>query len=354
MTTASPTIPVRRVERSRLAEVDFANLSFGAIFSDHMLRAQYRDGAWEEPEIAPFGYLSLHPATAVLHYAQAIFEGMKAHRTDDGRPVLFRPRDNCLRMQRSAERMVMAPVPEEIFVDGIRELVSLDRDWIPPNEHGSLYLRPFLFASDVEIGVRPSRGYSFRIMTTPVGAYYSGSVQLYVTRRWIRAAEGGIGAAKAAGNYSAGYYGMAEANAAGCNNVLWLDAQEHRFVEECGTMNMMFVIGDRVVTPSLSGTILAGITRDSALRLLRDQLGVEVEERRISIEEVVEADAAGRLRECFGVGTAAVVTPVARLVGEGVDLTLPESRPLQTELKTRLTDIRLGRRPDPYGWVVFV
>lgn len=352
MTVRAPAFPVRRVEESRLSQVDFANMVFGAIYSDHLFRARARGGEWSAAEIVPFGHLSLHPATAVLHYAQAIFEGMKAHRTDDGTPVLFRPRDNWLRMTRSAERMVMTPVPEDLFVEGIRELVRLDRDWIPPNEHGSLYIRPFQFASDLEIGVRPSGGYDFFVMTAPVGAYYSGSVRLYVTRKWIRAAEGGIGAAKAAGNYSAGYYGMAEAREAGCDNVLWLDSREHRFVEECGTMNMMFLIGDRVVTPALSGTILAGITRDSAIRLLGDQMGVEVEERRISIEEIVEADGAGRLRECFGVGTAAVVTPVASLVGGGVDITLPEERPVQTELERRLTDLRLGRSPDPYGWVV--
>ena len=349
---ASPPIRRHRVEQSRLGEVDFANLSFGAIYADHMLRAQWRGAAWENAEIGPFEFITLHPATAVFHYAQAIFEGMKAHRADDGTPLLFRPRDNWRRMNRSVERMVMAPVPEELFVEGIRELVRLDQDWIPPNEHGSLYIRPFLFATDSWIGVRPSGSYQFLAMTTPVGDYYSGSVSLYVTRHWIRAAEGGIGAAKAAGNYSASYYGMAEATARGCDNVLWLDAREHRYVEECGTMNMMFVIGDRVVTPSLGGTILAGITRDSAIRILRDQMGVEVEERRIAIEEVIEAHAAGTLRECFGVGTAAVVTEVSRLVGDGVDVVLPESPPLQRELKDRLKGIQLGRRPDPYGWVV--
>ncbi|MCY4628547.1 MAG: aminotransferase class IV, partial [Acidobacteria bacterium] len=185
----------------------------------------------------------------------------------------------------------------------------------------------------------------------PVGAYYEGSVSLYVTRKWIRAAEGGIGEAKAAGNYSASYYGMKEAREHGCDNVLWLDSREHRFVEECGTMNMMFVIGDRVVTPPLGGTILPGITRDSAIQLLRDQMGRTVEERPVSIEEVAGAGEAGTLHECFGVGTAAVVTPVARLTGGGVEVRLPEETPLQDELRDRLTGIRLGRRPDPYGWV---
>ena len=349
--TSSPAIRVRRVAESRLPQVDLANVPFGRVYSDHMLSARCEDGVWDEPEIVPFGDISLHPATAVLHYAQAIFEGMKAHLTDDGTPVLFRPEENWRRMNRSARRMVMAEVPEEIFLGGIRELVRLDREWIPANEHGSLYIRPFLFASDPYIGVSPSREYRFYVMTAPVGAYYEGSVSLYVTRKWIRAAEGGIGEAKAAGNYSASYYGMKEAREHGCDNVLWLDSREHRFVEECGTMNMMFVIGDRVVTPPLGGTILPGITRDSAIQLLRDQMGRTVEERPLSIEEVAGAGEAGTLHECFGVGTAAVVTPVARLTGGGVQVRLPEETPLQNELRDRLTGIRLGRRPDPYGWV---
>ncbi len=344
-------IRVRRVETSRLPEVDLARVDFGRVYSDHMLDVTCRNGVWGEPRIVPFENLSLHPATAVFHYAQAIFEGMKAHLTDAGEPVLFRPAENWKRMNRSARRMVMQEVPERLFLGGLRELVLLDRDWIPPNEHGSLYIRPFLFASDPWIGVGPSREYRFLIITAPVGAYYTGAVRLHVSRRWIRAAEGGIGEAKAAGNYSASYYGMAEAREHGCDNVLWLDAKEHRFVEECGTMNMMFVIGDRVVTPNLGGTILPGITRDSAIRILREQMGVPVEERRISIEEVAGAGASGNLRECFGVGTAAVVTPVAALVGGGCDVTVPDPGPVQTELRERLTDIRLGRVPDPWGWV---
>ena len=348
---SSPALRIRRVAVSRLSEVDLANVAFGRVYSDHMLRARCWDGVWSDPEIVPFGDIPLHPATAVLHYAQAIFEGMKAHLTDDGVPVLFRPADNWGRMNRSARRMVMAEIPEEIFLGGIRELVRLDRGWIPANEHDSLYIRPFLFASDPYIGVSPSREYHFYVMTAPVGAYYEGSVSLYVTRKWIRAAEGGIGEAKAAGNYSASYFGMKEAREHGCDNVLWLDSREHRFVEECGTMNMMFVIGDRVVTPPLGGTILPGITRDSAIQLLRDQMGRTVDERPIAIDEVADACDAGTLRECFGVGTAAVVTPVARLTGGGVEVGLPEATPIQDELRERLTDIRLGRRPDPYGWV---
>lgn len=358
MTTASAPpapslqpIPVERVAVSRRPGLDLTSVAFGSVYSDHMLSAVCRDGVWETPRIVPFGELSLHPATAVFHYAQAIFEGMKAHLTDDGVPVLFRPRDNWRRMNRSAARMVMAEVPDRVFLDGIRELVRLDREWIPPNSAGSLYIRPFLFGADPYIGVRPAREYHFHIFTAPVGAYYEGSVNLYVTRRWIRAAEGGIGEAKAAGNYSASYYGMAEAQEHGCDNVLWLDSKEHRYVEECGTMNMAFVIGGRVVTPPITGTILRGITRDSSIRLCREEMGLEVEERPISIEEVAEAHEAGTLSECFGVGTAAVVTRVASLVGGGVDVRLPETTEVQDELRERLTSLRLGRRPDPYGWV---
>ena len=351
VSVSRPPIRIERVAESGLPQVDLANVAFGRVYSDHMLSARCQDGEWDAPEIVPFGEISLHPATAVFHYAQAIFEGMKAHLTDDGAPVLFRSRENWLRMNRSARRMVMAEIPEEVFLDGIRELVRLDRGWIPGNDVGSLYIRPFLFAADPYIGVSPSREYRFYVVTAPVGAYYEGSVSLYVTRKWIRAAEGGIGEAKAAGNYSASYYGMKEAREHGCDNVLWLDSKEHRFVEECGTMNMMFVIGDRVVTPPLAGTILPGITRDSAIRLLREQMDTVVEERPVSIDEVAEAHADGTLRECFGVGTAAVVTPVGRLTGGGVEVRLSEQTPLQDELRDRLTGIRLGRRPDPYGWV---
>ena len=351
VSVSSSPIRIERVAESRLPQVDLANVAFGRVYSDHMLSARCRDGEWDSPEIVPFGDISLHPATAVFHYAQSIFEGMKAHLTDDGVPVLFRARQNWLRMNRSARRMVMAEVPEETFLGGIRELVGLDRGWIPGNDVGSLYIRPFLFAADPYIGVSPSREYRFYVVTAPVGAYYEGSVSLYVTRQWIRAAEGGIGEAKAAGNYSASYYGMKEAREHGCDNVLWLDSKEHRFVEECGTMNMMFVIGDRVVTPPLAGTILPGITRDSAIRLLREQMDAVVEERSVSIDEVAEAHAGGTLRECFGVGTAAVVTPVGRLTGGGIEVRLSEETPIQDELRDRLTGIRLGRRPDPYGWV---
>ncbi len=334
-----------------MAEVDLANVAFGSVYSDHMFSAVCRDGSWGEARIEPFGEIGLHPATAVLHYAQAIFEGMKAHLTDDGTPVLFRPEENWKRMNRSARRMVMTEVPEELFLGGIRELVSLDRGWIPPNSAGALYIRPFLFAADPYIGVRPAREYRFHIFTAPVGAYYEGAVRLYVTRRWIRAAEGGTGEAKAAGNYSASYYGMSEAQAHGCDNVMWLDSKEHRFIEECGTMNMVFVIGGRVVTPPLSGTILPGITRDSLIRLCRDEMGLEVEERPVSIEEVVGAHADGSLTECFGVGTAAVVTRVELLVGDGIDVRLPDASEVQDGLRESLTSLRLGRRPDPYGWV---
>lgn len=347
----SSAIPIQRVAESRLPDVDLTRVVFGSVYSDHMLSATCRDGVWETPSIGPFRPIALHPATAVFHYAQAIFEGMKAHRTDEGVPVLFRPRQNWKRLNRSARRMVMADVPEELFLDGLRTLVRLDRDWIPPNAHGSLYIRPFLMAVDPYIGVRPSREYQFHIFTAPVGAYYEGSVNLYVTRRWIRAAEGGTGEAKAAGNYSGSYAGMAEASEHGCDNVLWLDSKEHRYIEECGTMNMVFVLGGRVVTPPLGGTILPGITRDSVLRLCREEMGLEVEERPISIEEVVEAHADGVLSECFGVGTAAVVTRVASLVGDGVEVRLPEPTAVQDEIRDRLTTIKLGRRPDPFGWV---
>lgn len=352
MTTVGD-IKVTRTTASRLSELDFDNIPFGKVFSDHMLVADYRGGGWQEPEIVPYGKFQLAPATTALHYAQSIFEGMKAYRNVHGKPVLFRPRDNFERMNRSAERMVMPAIPESLFLDGIKELVRLDIDWIPTQEDSSLYIRPLMFANDDFIGVKPSDAYKFVIFTCPVGQYYSEPVKLWVTREFIRAAPGGTGAAKAAGNYAASYYAAKEAQEKGYHNVLWLDAIEHRYVEECGTMNMFFVIDGVAVTPELSGTILPGVTRDSVITLLGD-MNVEVQERRISIEEIEKAYDAGKLEEAFGAGTAATISPVIEIGSQEKVLHLRpnEERKVGPALLKQLTDIRLGAAEDKYGWVV--
>lgn len=352
MTTVGD-IKVTRTKSSRLSEVDFDNIPFGKVFSDHMLVADYRDGGWQEPEIVPYGAFQVDPATTALHYAQSIFEGMKAYRNIHGKPVLFRPQENFERMNRSAERMVMPAIPESLFLDGIKELVRLDIDWIPTQEDSSLYIRPLMFANDDFIGVKPSDAYKFVIFTCPVGQYYSEPVKLWVTREFIRAAPGGTGAAKAAGNYAASYYAAKEAQDKGYHNVLWLDAIEHRFIEECGTMNMFFVIDGVAVTPELSGTILPGVTRDSVLTLLGD-MDTEVQVRRVSIDEIQDAYDAGKLDEAFGAGTAATISPVIEIGSREGVMHLPpnEERKVGPALLKQLTEIRRGVAEDKYGWVV--
>lgn len=345
-------IKVIRAASSRLGEVDFGNIVFGKVYSDHMFAVDYIEGEWQEPSIVPYGAIELSPATTALHYAQSIFEGMKAYRTANGEPVLFRPRANFERMNRSAERMVMPAIPEELFLGGVKELVHLDADWIPSDEDSALYIRPVMFANDDFIGVKPSDNYKFLIFTCPVGKYYTDPVRLWVTREFVRAASGGTGAAKTAGNYAASYYATKIAQDKGYDNVLWLDGKEHRMLEECGTMNMFFVIDGVVVTPALTGTILQGVTRDSVITLLRE-MDIKVEERSISMEELKEAHADGKLEEAFGAGTAAAVSPVIE-IADGTDvLQLPpnEERKIGPPVLQHLTAIRRGIAEDKYGWL---
>ena len=344
-------ITVTRTTTPR-ADIDFTNLPFGRIFSDHMFTARYQNGAWQGASIEPLQDLRLHPAISALQYGQAIFEGLKAFRQDSGKCVLFRVRDNAQRFARTASRMAMPPVPEELFVDGIRELVRTNASWIPPIEGGALYVRPFMFGIDKSILVKPADEYLFVILTCPVTTYFSNPVRATTAPEYVRAFEGGTGFTKPAGNYGAAMAADREAKAAGFDTVLWLDGQHRRFVEECGVMNVVFVIGDVVVTPPLTGTILPGITRDSVLRILRDA-GLRVEERPIPIEEIFAAADRGDLREGFGTGTAATVVAIASITHAGRTITLrPLSEgtvaPLALE---RLTKLRLGRTADPYGWL---
>jgi branched-chain amino acid aminotransferase len=345
-------IKVTLTKTSKLPQVNFDDLPFGKVFSDHMLVADFRQGRWQSAEIVPYGPFELSPAATALHYGQSIFEGMKAFRNVRGNPVLFRPRENFVRINRSAERMVMPALPESLFLDGLRELVRVDSAWIPRKEGSSLYIRPLLFANDDYIGVRPSDAYKFVIFTCPVGPYYSEPVKLWVTRKYVRACEGGTGEAKTAGNYAASYYASKEAQEKGYHNVLWLDGKEHRYAEECGTMNIFFVIDGVAVTPPLAGTILRGVTRESAITLLRE-MNVKVEERRISIEEIREAHAKGKLQEAFGAGTAATISPVIQIGSEDGVVVLPSvaERKIGPALLKRLDDIRLGRAEDRYGWM---
>lgn len=345
---------ISRTQQSRLTSVDFTNLPFGKVFSDHMLVARYRNGKWEEPEILPYGPLPMSLSLHALHYGQSAFEGMKAYRGIDGKIRLFRPDANHLRLNRSADRLCMPDVPESVFLDGLNELIKLDKDWIPKDEGMSLYIRPFLFSSSEFIAARPSEEYIFAIITSPVGPYYSGSVKVKIEEQYTRSASGGIGFTKAAGNYGGAFYPTRKAVQDGYTQIIWTDHRDHRLIEESGTMNVMFRVGDKMMTPPLSDRILAGITRDSIIQLSRSW-GLEVEERPVPVDEIVEAHRQGNLKEAFGMGTAAVVSQISDIGYRGDLMSLadqPDSYALR--IKAGLNDIRVGRSEDRFNWMVEV
>ena len=348
-------IPVTRVKRSRLAEMDFDHLPFGKFFSDHMLEADYTDGEWKLASIKPYQAIPFEPSIMALHYGQAIFEGIKAYRNKNGEAFIFRPFDNFKRFNISAERMEMPAVPEDIFIEGMRQLIALDKEWIPAKEDYSLYIRPFMFATDAALGVKPSATYKFMILLSPTGPYYSAPMKIFVEEKYTRAAPGGVGFAKNAGNYGASLKAAKEARNQGYDQVLWTDAFEHKWLQEVGTMNVFFVFGQTVVTPSLEeGTILAGVTRDSAISVLREQ-GLTVEERKISIDEIVSAHRSGKLTEIFGSGTAATISFIKELKYRDYIMTFDTSAfKIAPAVKKTLSDIREGLKPDSQGWLVKV
>jgi branched-chain amino acid aminotransferase len=343
---------ITKASRSRIDEIDFDNLPFGRTFTDHMLEVDYSDGEWGMVRIRPFQSLVLSPSLAALHYGQSIFEGIKAYRDPAGNAFIFRPFDNFSRFNISAARMRMPAVPEEIFIEGMRKLVELDRNWIPMKNDYSLYIRPIMFATDEVIGVKASDNYKFMILLSPTGPYYAAPMRIYVEEKYTRAAPGGAGFAKAAGNYGSAMQVTAEAREKGYDQVLWMDAFEHKWVQEIGTMNVFFIIGNRAITPDLeSGTILAGVTRDSVIEILKE-LGYSVEERPIHIDEVIEAHRTGTLKEIFGTGTAATVSLIRELTYKDYSMTFDtqtwKGAPM---VKSLLTDIREGRKPDKHGWM---
>lgn len=352
MSVSTMDIKVRKAEKSRINELDRRNIQFGKMYADHMLVADYENGEWKQPEIVPFDNLSLSPATTFMHYGQAIFEGVKAYKNQNDEPVIFRPYDNWKRMNRSAERMGMPAVPEDIFIDGMRALVNLDKDWIPTDEGTSLYLRPFMIATDEFIGVKPAEKFTFIIITSPAGPYYAKPVSIYVQDEYVRAFPGGIGFTKAAGNYGASMYPTAQIRKMGYDQILWTDGFEHKYVQEIGTMNVFFVIGDKVITPELSETILAGVTRDSVITLLREK-GVTVEERPLSIDEIAEAYKTNQLKEAFGTGTAASISHIAELTYHDMHMVLPqEDWGISEWVKEEMNNIRYGKVADTHNWVV--
>lgn len=346
-------IRVEKTGHSRLPEVDIYNTKFGHRFSDHMFVADFKDGEWRDSRIVPFEKILMSPATSVLHYGQAIFEGMKAYKTDKGEVLLFRPWDNAERFNRSATRLCMPTVPKELFMEALSRLISLDNAWIPASDGSSLYIRPVMFSTDEFIGVKPSDSYKFIIISSPSGVYYKEPIRVKVETHYTRACEGGTGSAKAAGNYAASLYPAKLGQQKGYHQLIWTDAKEHKYIEESGTMNVMFVIGDTLVTPALHDSILAGITRDSVLTIARDW-GMKVEERKISVDEIIDAHKNGTLKSAFGVGTAATIIQIITICHNGVDYQLPpvEQREFSNKVSKYLNEIRRGKTTDKFGWMM--
>lgn len=333
------------------------NPGFGTNFTDHMVSIDWTDGCgWHDATVGPRQPIPLDPACAVLHYAQEIFEGLKAYKQADGGVALFRPEANAARFNQSARRLAMPELPEETFIESIRQLVSIDQDWIPAAEGSSLYLRPFMFASEAFLGVRPAKQYKYLVIASPAGNYFKSgapAVSIWVSE-YTRAAPGGTGAAKCGGNYAASLVPQAEAIARGHDQVVFLDAAEHKWIEELGGMNLYFVFDDgSLVTPPLTGTILPGITRDSIMALARDE-GLTVREERYGLDQWRADAQSGKLVEAFACGTAAVVTPVGKVAGREGDFTIGTGGPgqLTQKLKSRLVAIQRGEAPDPHGWVM--
>ena len=349
---------IHTVERSRLDDVDFDALGFGDVFSDHMFSMVYEDGRWQRPEILPFGTVPLHPSALSLHYGQAVFEGLKAFHGPDGRVRIFRPDMNAKRLVESCERLCIPAVEPEVFHAAIEYLVKLDHAWIPRVRGQSLYIRPIIFGTESHLEVRPSGTFRFIVMTAPVRKYFQDDVEairLKAEEKFTRAAPGGMGYAKTAGNYAASLYPGEMGRREGYAQVLWLDGAEHRYVEEVGAMNIFFKFKDTVVTPGLHGTILPGVTRDSVIALLKDK-GLPVEERLVDIDEVVSGIHTGELEEIFGAGTAAVISPVGTIAykGETHSMRINGAGPLTRDLYDTITGIQLGEVEDKFGWTRIV
>jgi len=347
-------IEIVKNSQSKIKEIDFENLAFGKNFSDHMLMADFANGQWNDFRITPFGNFEIHPSMASIHYGQALFEGLKAYKSPEGDVLLFRPMDNARRMNRSAERLCMAQMPEEMFMEALTTYLDLERDWVSNKPGCSLYIRPFMFSTEAFLGVKPSDNYRFMIITSPVGNYYDGAIKVKVEMHYTRAARGGTGQAKAAGNYAAALYPAKLGQDAGYRQLVWTDAAEHKYIEESGTMNIFFMMDGKLITPTLdSGTILSGVTRDSVIQIAK-KWGITVEERKISTDEVVEGIKAKKLTEVFGAGTAATIAQIKLMNIGDVDYDLPEveTREFSNKVSQYLSDIRTGKVDDSFGWVV--
>ncbi|MBT8305263.1 MAG: branched-chain amino acid aminotransferase [Bacteroidia bacterium] len=343
-------IKITRIKESNISNLDFNNIPLGTTFTDHMFMCDFENGSWVNPRIEPLHLIPTHPAAMALHYGQAIFEGMKATIDTEGNPMLFRPEENAARLNFSARRMGMPELPEELFIEGLKQFVGLEKDWIPPQDGSALYLRPFMYADEAFIGMRAATHYKFVIMASPSAPLFSTHIKLWAEKDFIRAAHGGTGEAKAAGNYAAAIKPTELAKNKGYDQVLWLDAAEHKYIQEVGTMNIFFKVDGMFITPKLDGSVLSGITRKSVIDLLRDK-GFEVTERLVSLEEIRYASDKGLLEEAFGTGTAVGIAYIKEIgMSDGV-ITISEESPVAKEINATLQGIKTGKIEDTFNWM---
>jgi branched-chain amino acid aminotransferase len=347
-------IEVTHINASKINDVDFNNLSFGSIFSDHMLVSNYANESWETPKIVPYQAISLEPSSKIFHYGQSVFEGLKAYKDANGDVFLFRPEDNAKRLNISSKRLAIPELPENYFMEGLKKLLEVDKNWIPTKEGSSLYIRPFVFATGNGFHASPANAYKFIIATAPSGAYFAGKVKVLIEETYSRSANGGVGYAKAGGNYAGQFYPTQLAVKKGYNQVIWTDDTSHEYIEEAGAMNIFVRINDTLLTAPTSDRILDGITRKSIIDIAKDE-GIDVVVRKISVSELVEASKNGSLKEMFGAGTAAVVSPISTFGFRDVDYHLPELEDnYASRLKKRITDIQTNKAEDKFGWRVKV
>ncbi len=345
-------IKVTRTKNSKLSSIDFNNLAFGQVFSDHMLVCDYKDGKWQIPEIIPYSPITLDPSAKIFHYGQSIFEGMKAYKDTKEDVFMFRPMENVKRLNVSAKRLAIPEVPEDYFFEGLKALLEVEKDWIPTNEGSSLYIRPFIFASGKGFHASPADEYKFIICTAPSGAYFSGKVKVLIEEQYSRSANGGVGFAKAGGNYAGQFYPTQLAKAKGYQQVIWTDDTTHEFIEEAGAMNVFIRINDTLLTSPVSDRILDGITRKSILQLAEAE-GIKTDVRKVKVSELVEASRNGSLKEMFGAGTAAVISPISGFGFRGEDFDIPElENTFASQLKNRIINIQTNKTEDPFGWRV--
>lgn len=341
---------IQKVSSSKISSVDFNNLEFGKLFTDHMFICNYKDEKWQEPQIIPYGPLSMEPSARVFHYGQAVFEGMKAYKDDNNQVWLFRPEDNFERINKSAKRLAIPEFPKEYFMEGLTKLLQLDSEWVQKGFGNSLYIRPFVIATEPAVAASPSNEYSFMIICSPAQAYYSGKVRVLVAQHYSRSANGGVGYAKAAGNYGAQFYPTKLAQEKGFQQVIWTDADTHEYLEEAGTMNLFFRVGDTLLTAPTNDRILDGITRKSIIQIAEDN-NINVEVRKVSITEIKEASKNGTLKEIFGAGTAAVITEVAAFQHDNKDFELEEQKDSYAKFfKEKLLNIQYNIAEDKHGW----